>query len=305
MKKILVEIAVEWKSEKCRYVKESTMSTYNLIVDNHILKEFGKKSIVNMKNSDIQMFIDKKIANGLSEKTCRDILVVIKMILNYSVKKEYCTPIIFDIIFPTKRKSEKINVFSREEENIMIKHIISNFTFRNLGILICLYSGVRIGEICALKWEDIDIEKKVINISKTLQRIYNKDKKTKIIIDSAKTINSNREIPLADILYKIVKPLYKIVNKEYYILTNSAKYTEPKTYRNYYCELLDDLNIRRLKFHCLRHTFATRCIEANVDYKTLSVILGHSNISTTLNLYVHPNYEQKKKCIEKMSKLLL
>ncbi|CCY07671.1 site-specific recombinase XerD [Coprobacillus sp. CAG:698] len=304
MNKTINEIATEWKNEKKRYVKESTMAVYKLIVDNHIVKAFGEKKISLIKNVDIQTFINEKLDSGLSEKTCRDILVVFKMIFKFSVKQNYCKVIMFDIIFPTRKKNTSIEVFTQIEENRIIKYIDSNFTFQNLGILICLYTGVRIGEICALKWEDIDIEKKLIKISKTLQRIYTKDEKTRIIIDSPKTINSNREIPLADIIYKIIKPLYKIINKEYYVITNSLKYTEPRTYRNYYFELLDKLKLRKLKFHCLRHTFATRCIEANVDYKTLSVILGHSNISTTLNLYVHPNYDQKKRCIDKMSKLL-
>ncbi len=304
MKKTINAIVDEWRCEKVRYVKESTMSAYNLIIDKHILKDFGEIKVDEIKNSNIQTFINKKIDSGLSEKTCRDILVVLKMLINYSVKKEYRSTMFIEIIFPTKRKNNQIEVYSKEEENKIINHIISNFTFKNLGILICLYSGIRIGEICALKWKDIDIEKNIISISKTLQRIYTRNNKTKIMIDSAKTINSNREIPLAEVLYKIIKPIYEIVNKDYYVITNSAKYTEPKTYRNYYCELLHLLGVRKLKFHCLRHTFATRCIEANVDYKTLSVILGHSNISTTLNLYVHPDYEQKKKCIDKMSRLL-
>ena len=94
----------------------------------------------------------------------------------------------------------------------------------------------------------------------------------------------------------------KVVKDEYFILTNDTKPTEPRTYRNYYKRLLNKLGIPDIKFHGLRHSFATRCIEANSDYKTVSVILGHSNISTTLNLYVHPNKEQKKKCIDKMLK---
>lgn len=303
MDKRIDDIVKEWKNEKCRYVKESTMAAYELILDSHIMKEFNGRAITSINNTDIQLFVNKKIDSGLAEKTCRDILVVFKMVLNYAFKKGYCNLIIFDIVFPPKRKITKIEVFSKEEENKIIKYAISNFTFKNLGILICLYSGMRIGEICALKWEDIDIDKKIITVSKTLQRIYSREKKTKIIIDSAKTINSNREIPLADTLFKIIKPLYKIINKDYYVITNSPKYTEPRTYRKYYLELLNTINVRKLKFHGLRHTFATRCIEVKVDYKTLSVILGHSNISITLNLYVHPDYEQKKKCIDKMSKL--
>ena len=103
-------------------------------------------------------------------------------------------------------------------------------------------------------------------------------------------------------LLKVLRPIKKVVNDDYFVLSNDAKPIEPRTYRNFYKKLLKELNVDELKFHGLRHSFATRCIEANSDYKTVSVILGHSNISTTLNLYVHPNHEQKKKCINKMLK---
>ena len=302
--KIINECILEWKNEKKKYVKESTMSAYNLIIDNHIVREYDRRKVNLITNDDVQRFINNKLASGLCEKTCRDILIVLKMIINFAVKKKYCNPIIFDIIFPTKKKQKKLEVLSIEEEGKILKYLNYNFDFKNLGILICLYSGLRIGEICALQWKDIDLNLKVIKISKTLQRIYDKRKKTKVIIDTAKTINSIREIPIADTLYRIIESFYKLVNKDFYVLTNSLKYTEPRTYRKYFENVLDLLNIRKIKFHGLRHTFATRCIEAKVDYKTLSVILGHSNISTTLNLYVHPNYEQKKRCIEDMSKLL-
>ena len=105
-------------------------------------------------------------------------------------------------------------------------------------------------------------------------------------------------------VYKIIKPLKKVVNNDFYVITNEAKPTEPRTYRNYYERLIKRLGIPKLKFHGLRHSFATRCIESKCDYKTVSVILGHSNISTTLNLYVHPNMEQKKKCIDQMYRAL-
>ena len=113
-----------------------------------------------------------------------------------------------------------------------------------------------------------------------------------------------RDIPMIKDLYDLLKPLKKVVKNDYYVLTNDAMPTEPRTYRNYYKKLLNTLNIPPIKFHGLRHSFATRCIESKCDYKTVSVILGHSDISTTLNLYVHPNYDQKKKCIDKMFKLI-
>ena len=127
---------------------------------------------------------------------------------------------------------------------------------------------------------------------------------TELILDTPKTKNSIREIPMSRNLQKMLKPVKKVVNESFYVLTNEAKPTEPRTYRNYYKKLMKELDIPDLKFHGLRHSFATRCIESNCDYKTVSVILGHSNISTTLNLYVHPNMEQKKKCIDQMFKAL-
>lgn len=182
-----------------------------------------------------------------------------------------------------------------------------NFTFRNLGIFICLSTGVRIGEICALTWEDIDTENGIIHIRKTIQRIYIREngvRHTELMIDTPKTATSIRDIPMTKDLLSVLKPLRKVVNESFFVLTNDAMPTEPRTYRNYYKKLLAKLDIPPIKFHGLRHSFATRCIESHCDYKTVSVILGHSNISTTLNLYVHPNYEQKKKCIDRMLKSL-
>ena len=178
-----------------------------------------------------------------------------------------------------------------------------HFTFRNLGIFICLSTGIRIGEVCALTWDDIDIDNGLIHIRKTIQRIYineNDIKKTELLIDTPKTATSMRDIPIIRELHDVLKPLKKVVRNDFFVLTNDAKPTEPRTYRNYYKKLLKTLGIPPIKFHGLRHSFATRCIESKCDYKTLSVILGHSDISTTLNLYVHPNYDQKKRCIDKM-----
>ena len=158
-----------------------------------------------------------------------------------------------------------------------------------------------------MTWNDLDTELGVISITKTIQRIYyvgGEERRTEVIIDTPKSKNSIREIPMTKDLLRMVKPLKKVVNGSFYVLTNSAVPTEPRTYRNYYKRLMKQLDIPALKFHGLRHSFATRCIESNCDYKTVSVLLGHSNISTTLNLYVHPNMEQKKRCVEQMFKAL-
>lgn len=184
-----------------------------------------------------------------------------------------------------------------------MNYIQEYFTFRNLGVYICLSAGMRIGEVCALTWEDIDTDNGIISVNRTNQRIYvieDGNRKTELILDTPKTKNSIREIPVSKDLLRILKPFKKIVNSSFFVLTNDAKPTEPLTYRSYYKNLMKELNMPDLKFHGLRHSFATRCIESNCDYKTVSVLLGHSNISTTLTHYVHPNMEQKKKAIEQM-----
>ena len=152
----------------------------------------------------------------------------------------------------------------------------------------------------------MDTSNGIIKINKTLQRIYTRGTPahTELIIDTPKSKNSIREIPMTKELLSIIKPLKRVVNNEYYVLTNNPHPTEPRTYRNHYYRLMKHLELPALKFHGLRHSFATRCIESRCDYKTVSVLLGHSNISTTLNLYVHPNMEQKKRCIEQMLKAL-
>ena len=194
----------------------------------------------------------------------------------------------------------------------ILDHIKANFSFKALGIYICLTTGLRIGEICALRWEDIDTQAGTLQVKRTIERIYileGEKKHTELVINDPKTPNSIREIPLSVEALSLIKPLMKVVNSRFYVISNDSKpieptVIEPRTYRAYYKRLMESLGIPAIKFHGLRHSFATRCIESNCDYKTVSVLLGHSDISTTLNLYVHPNMEQKKRCISKMFKSL-
>lgn len=303
--KKIIEIIELWKIDKKQYVKRSSYSAYILLIENHLLPAFG--NMLNVKEVDIQSFVFQKLGEGLSHKTIKDILIVFKMILKFGAKNKFIEYEQFDIQFPTEREKQGIEVLTKVNQKKIMNYVQENFTFRNLGIYICLSAGIRIGEICALTWDDIDTENGIIYIRKTIQRIYiveNGYRHTELILDTPKTKNSIRDIPMNKDLLKMLKPIKKIVNNTFFVLTNDIKPTEPRTYRNYYKKLLLGLGIPELKFHGLRHSFATRCIESNCDYKTVSVILGHSNISTTLNLYVHPNMDQKKKCIEQMFKNL-
>ena len=299
------EVATLWMADKKQYVKKSTYAAYALLIHNHLIPELGE--LTELDEDVVQSFVNRKLASGLSQKTVKDILVVLKMILRFGVKHEYLKHKEIDIRFPTERERQELEVMTLSQQKQLMNYVRDNFTFFNLGILICLNAGLRIGEVCALQWNDLDVVNGVIHISKTIQRIYLVDgdeKYTELIIDAPKTKNSIREIPMTRVLLSLVRPLNKIVKGDYYVLTNDAAPTEPRTYRAYFNKLQQQLGLPRMRFHGLRHSFATRCIESKCDYKTVSVLLGHSNISTTLNLYVHPNLEQKKKCIDTMNRLL-
>lgn len=305
VKKRIDQIISLWMDEKQKYVKKSTYSAYVLLLKNHILPYFGKYEKITEK--DVQEFVLKKLDYGLSEKTIKDILVVINMVLRYGSKNKFIEPEKIEVKFPSKINDRSLEVMSINNQKKLMKYLKDNLNFKNLGIYICLCTGIRIGELCALTWADIDMKNAIIKIRKTLQRVYiieNETKYTKIIIDTPKTQNSLRDIPIAQDLYKILKLVIYKTNINNYILTNTTTPTEPRTFRNYFKKIIDEVGIPHIKFHGLRHSFATRCIEGKCDYKTVSVILGHSNISTTLNLYVHPNLEQKKRCINQMSKML-
>lgn len=299
------KVAEAWKADKVQFVKRSTYAAYSLIIANHLNPYFGSTADITEEN--VQKFVLTKLDGGLSQKSVKDMLIVLKMILKFGVKHQHWEYRDICTRFPTERERQEIEVLSRSNQKLIMKHVRENFTFMNLGIYICLSSGLRIGEVCALTWDDLDTENGLIQVRKTIQRIYmveGTERHTELIIDTPKSRNSIRNIPMTKELLRMIKPLKKVMNGCFYVLTNSPQPVEPRTYRNHYKSLIKKLGIPKLKFHGLRHSFATRCIESRCDYKTVSVLLGHSNISTTLNLYVHPNMEQKQKCVEQMFRTL-
>ncbi|WP_445458395.1 tyrosine-type recombinase/integrase [Flavobacterium sp. HNIBRBA15423] len=301
--KEIIPAFIEYKSA---FVKRSTISAYSLLLQNHVLPFFGE--LEEFEEDLVQDYVLKKSKNGLSNKTISDTLIVLKMVLKFGSKRKLYNNIDYgDIVYPLEQKKGGFETLSIAQTNLLINHTKKNFTFRNLGILLCISTGIRIGEVCALQWKDFDLEKGIVTVNKTIQRIYivqEGKRKTELIIDDPKTANSNRQIPLSPDLLFLIKPLMKIVSSENFILTNEEKPTEPRTYRAYYHSYMRKLDLPIMKFHGLRHTFATRCINAGVDIKTTSVMLGHSNITTTLNLYSHPDLAQKKTAIGKMFKSL-
>lgn len=304
-KKTFEEVARLWQEDKRLYVKRSTFAAYVLLLDNHLIPSFGQERDVT--EPKVQDFVLRKLDYGLSQKSVRDMLVVLRMVLKYAVKNGLMEHREIEVKFPTERERKEVQVLSRNSQQRIMRHLKENLSPMNLGIYICLCTGLRIGEICALKWEDIDMDSGMIRISKTIQRIYVKngaDCHTEVIIDTPKTMNSMRMIPIPRDLRRMLHAHRRSADGKCFLITNSPRPVEPRTYRNYYNKLMNELKMPKLKFHSLRHSFATRCIESRCDYKTVSALLGHSNISTTLNLYVHPNMEQKKRCVEQMFRSL-
>ena len=295
------EICQQWKKEKQKQVKRTSMAAYEVSVNRYLKQWFSSISDINDEN--VQAFIETKIKDGLSVKSIKDILVVLKMIARFSESKGCELNWNYKISVPGKPSPHEVAVLSIDQQKKLMEYLWKNLSFKNLGILLCMSTGLRIGEICGLKWEDIDFETSALSVNKTVYRIYNADDdthKTELLIIPPKTIHSTRSIPIPAPLQMIMQSIGDNINKEYYIISNSTVPLEPRTYRYYFKTILKLLELPYIKFHCLRHSFATRCIESSCDYKTVSAILGHANITTTLNLYVHPSTEQKRKCIENM-----
>ena len=300
-----------WLIEKKEYIKESTYANYSNNIFNHIIPKLGNYYLQDLNHKIIQDFLLNLFKNGrkdgnggLSEKTVKDITIIVKGSLKKAINEEKIRHFELSFIYPRDNKETKIYVLSKSEQNKLTNFVLNNLNNRNIGLLISLYSGLRIGELCALQWNDIDFKRNILSVNKTIQRVYIKDKETnisKVIISSPKTKNANREIPINKDFSEVLKKVK--TNDNDFVITGNNKYLEPRTYRKYFNKLLRLARINCFNFHSLRHTFATNCISLGVDYKTVSELLGHANVNITLNLYVHPRLSQKKKCIDLICKV--
>lgn len=311
-KKILYKEWIKsWLLEQSNYIKESTYANYSSIVFNHLIPILGEYQLNKINNKLLQELILDKYKNGrldnkgaLSDKTIRDMATLIKTSLKSAIKKGLVENIDLEFSYPKTAKKEKIYILSRGEQKRIINYIMGHKSSRSIGILLTLYSGLRIGELCALQWKDINFKKNYLIVSKTLQRVYIKQdidsSISKVIITYPKTKNANREIPINNDFASLLKD-FKTSDDDY-ILSGNSKWIEPRTYRKFFDRLLINCNVDHINFHSLRHTFATNCIRLGTDYKTVSELLGHSSVNITLNLYVHPLMSQKKKCINSICK---
>ena len=303
-----------WLKSKQPMITPSTYSNFVLIAENHLIPHLGQKKIGSLTESDIQNFILFLYHNGrldqtggLMVKTIRDIILVLRLSLTYAYKERVIPILNWDLIeYPKDTAIRKIISLSREEEYAMIQCIYADMNRKTAGILIALFTGIRIGELCGLQIKDISFSAQTLTVSKTVQRIYDKKKQTShILIGPPKTVTSVRIIPLPSFLAEILLPFCK-EHPDHYFLTGRATPTEPRTYRQFFYRFLLRNHLKQVKFHEIRHTFAVRAIEIpDFDIKSLSEIMGHKSVSFTLNVYGRANMQQKAKCMNLLNNLFV
>lgn len=295
------ELSFEWLSLKQTYLKRSSYVKYEYIIEHHLLPHFKNMSCKKINNQIIYDYFKSLRNDHLSSSTLSTIKFVLSSILDYGTKNYNLSKIDFRQIKITSTKKEK-TILSEQDRNKIITYIKSNKTPLAIGMLLALYGGLRLGEICALKWEDVDIKNALIYIKGTAARLKidkKNDCKTSIVIQTPKSSSSCRQVPLPQFVMKYIKEYSKNKEDDCFVLSNKTKIYEPRRLERQFLLFCRKSDIQST-FHNLRHSYASECVKQNVEIKTLSEILGHSNVSITLNLYVHTSLDQKKKEIKKI-----
>lgn len=284
-----------WLSSTENKVKRTTYLKYESMIRNHLTSGIGTMPANRITGSHIDRFTDEKLRGErpLSPKSVNDLLVILGMAFDYG-EQEHRIP--RPTIRRVKEPTRQMRVFSREEQAVLEHFLYRDMDHYKLGVLLALYTGMRIGELCALRWEDID--RGNVTVNKSLHRIKSGDG-TVVETSTPKTPSSNRVIPLPTFLI----PIIEAYRAEGAVLrTPGGKQVEPRLLQIRFSKLVAQCGLEKANFHALRHTFATRCVEAGFDVKTLSEILGHTDVKTTLNRYVHSSFALKQENMEKLQR---
>lgn len=294
----LSEYAETFLESRKSTTKKSTYNTYIWSLDKQILPILGDVELCKIDNLCLQRFADEKL-KSFSKKSVREFVGLVKNILNDACLNEIIEPKKFIIKYPKTENSE-YETLSEDDFKKFEEYLLSQEKPHAIGELIMLETGMRIGEMCGLRWEDVNFDNNTIKIKRTVQRIYEpKSKTSEINVGSTKTSAGERTVPITQKISDYLKSLKKDGNM--YIATGKDTPTEPRTHRQYHTRLMKKVGIDYITPHGLRHTFATRAIQKGVDPKTVSAILGHSNSNITLNIYTSVTEEMLKNGIERMT----
>lgn len=301
----MIMISNEWLYSKKMSVKYSTYIKYKNLIETQILPFFQKHSINTINETLIIDYLNEKYKHNYSHSTTTSIRFLLKSILTYAEIKYQVKHIDFQFIKLSHEKIES-TILSSYQISCLDEYCFQHINPISLSILLALYGGLRIGEICALQWKDINLEHGIITVSKTLQRLENQDQsttKTSLMILKPKTLSSQRQVPVPQFIIEYFQQYYSIYfhHNDDYILSHTDKKMDPRTIQYRFKKVCEIYHFS-INFHALRHTYATQCVEIGIEIKSLSEILGHSNISTTLNRYVHSSLSFKQNQINKIKK---
>lgn len=303
-------VAVSWLETIKPQLKKSSFVKYTNVLVTYVFPYFGNNIIENITREDIAdfsnilLFSGGKEGKGLSPKTVNSVISVLKGIFEYASQRKKLDVANINRL-SVKQPQKPMRILSLAEQQKLSNFLCENLNLVNLGILVCLYTGIRIGEVCALKWEDIYFDEQCLYVNKTMQRIQNKEsdgQKTSIMVSEPKSECSIRKIPLPDDIFHMLVSA-KCSRDAYFLTGLPGKFIEPRTLQNRFKSVIRMCGIKDANFHSLRHTFATRCIELGFDVKSLSEILGHASVNITMNRYVHPSMELKQKNMNLLSDL--
>lgn len=291
-------LAQDWLAQKRALVKPATYALYQSHIRTHILPNFaGFQAFTEEK---AQAFVLQLIDRGMAIKSVKDILVVLKMLGRHGAKMGLMPNPAWDIKFPAWQRADTPQLLPFPAQKMLVKYCRENFSFRNLGILLGLFTGLRIGELCALRWRDFNRSDGTIAVRSTVGRDYD----ARLIVSTPKTPSSLRVVPLPANLRAYLSPFSRAMDADTFIVSGTTSPVAPRILRLHFRHVCQAVGIADVRFHALRHSFASRCIAAGCDVKTVSTLLGHSSVSTTLELYVHPTLEQKRLAVEKSGKLI-
>jgi len=306
------EILSLWMANNRIRLKGGTINKYQNLINTHILPELGTVHVNALNSTIINRFLENKLTNGkldgsggLSPSYVRSITLVINAAIKFAVSEQYCLPFKTPVCKPSIPKNE-LCILDLEDQRKLETALLNDFDATCAGIYISLHTGLRIGEICGLSWNDVDLVNMVIRVRHTVARVKvdgsEQSCTTTLILDTPKTKASNRDIPISSLLLPVLLKL-KTISSTGFVISGNHEFIKPRTFEYRYHKVLEECGVSQINFHALRHTFATRCIEAGVDVKSLSEILGHANVSVTLNTYVHSSMEMKRAQLEKLTAL--
>lgn len=290
----------EWLVMSRSKVKESTLVKYTGIIEKHIKPKLGAVPVGELTAVEVERFSHELLHTmKLAPKTVRDILTVLSSVLDYARKRSDGGFEKLDIVFP-KEKHGEIRVLTPTEQQRFVDYLCTDTDECRFGVLLALMTGLRIGEICALRWKDISLAAGVISVSATMQRLRDiENGGTHVIISDTKSSTSNRMIPMTAQVLALCRR-FVVSDPAAYVLTGSRNYIEPRVLQYRLKTYTEACGLQGVHFHALRHTFATRCVEAGFEIKSLSEVLGHSSPRITLERYVHPSMDLKRSNMDKL-----